>query len=815
MPHGQIVEVTLDGRQRTARHDEMYRQAVSLARHLVGLDVVSTPILRPTPGPTLILCFQSVLEFVPAVWAAIIGNLSHIPVQIFSAARAAEELAARLPHLKERLDPALIVTSESLKRLILAEGDLWCAKKIVSLDEPDACPAGSAPDLGEIGAAGSGKLLLGTSGTTDQPKIACIGLETLLRRYFANHALMSRYSSLNASPFDGTTGHSVMYPSHPCRVYMHPSRAMNVPADLLAAIGKHQIQLISASTSLAAKICDTVENSDSQFDLSSIKHVAMGSEMIVPAVVQRLVDNLERSGASGYTMTFSYGSTENGGISRTRDMSAPEALRHLEASPTAVSLGRCRPGCALRIVDDGDLPLTAGSVGNIQIRSPQKIFDGYLGVSGLDRSSFVGDGWFRTGDLGLIEDGELKITGRKKSTIIIKGQNISLEQIEGALRQIEDVGDIVACAVRRPEALTDELAIFLVPLEAAAARVDDLCQEIAREVTQSTSPPDATDIEIWLAGLWKSFLKLDADPRPDENFFDLGGDSLAAAEMLFSVEERYRVRLPLPTFFDAPTLTTLAGLVTSPVPAAPAVQMPASARQQPTDIVRTLERLAGSWRGARKFREAMIVGHNTAGSRPPLFWVFQTDYELAQLARYLGPDQPLYGMRSLDHIVAPMDYAPEHLTPVCDRYLWEILALGVPEPISIGGNCQGAIIALTLAQRLARIGRPPAALILMEWSYSHGSYDGPTLILYGDESYTAKYYRDELEFGPRWRQDFRQAEVAAISGPHGQFFDEPQVREIAGILGEYLGSRVPQSPRSPATGTRRFRLPWIGKKLGA
>ena len=856
MPHGRLVEVTLDGRLGSARHDEMYRQAVSLARHL---DAVGT-----SPDATLILCFQSVLDFVPAAWAAIIGNYSHIPVQILSTAKADEELAARLPQLKERLNPDLIVTSDSLKRRILARGDLWCAKTIVSIDEPGASPAVSAPEREEIAAARQGKLLLATSGTTDQPKIACIGFETLLQRYFANHALLSRFSGLNASPFDGTTGHAVIFPSHSSRVYIHPARALNAPADLLAAIGKYKIQLIGASTSLAAKICDAAETSDGQGDLSSIRHVAMGAEMIVPAVVSRLVDNLERSGATGYTMTLSYGSTESGGICRTRDMSGSETLRHLEASPTAVSLGGCRPGCALRIVDGGDLPLPVGSVGNIQIKSPQKLFDGYVGASGLDRSSFTSDEWFRTGDLGLIEDGELKITGREKSTIIINAQNISLEQIEGALRQVEDVGEIVACAVRWPEALTDDLAIFFVQLEGDTAHLDDLCQEIAKEVSHqfgilprhlipiassdikrtpggkvqrdalsagylagqwpahdpllhahTESPPVAGDLEPWLAGLWKSLLKLDADPRPDENFFDLGGDSLAAAEMLFSVEEHCRVRLALPMFFDAPTLTTLAGLVTSTDPASPAVQRPASVGQQQPDIMRTLERFAASWRGARKFPEAMIVGHNTAGSATPLFWVFQTDYELAQLARHLGPDQPLYGMRSLDHIVAPKDYTRELLGPVCDRYLWEMLALGLPDPIAIGGNCQGAIIALMLAQRLTMIGRPPGALVLMEWSYSHGPYDGPTLIIYGEESYTAKFYQEDLEIGPRWRRDFKQVEAAAIGGPHGQFFDEPGVSELAGILGDYLGSPIPRRPCSPASATRGFRLPWLRRRRGA
>ena len=117
------------------------------------------------------------------------------------------------------------------------------------------------------------------------------------------------------------------------------------------------------------------------------------------------------------------------------------------------------------------------------------------------------------------------------------------------------------------------------------------------------------------------------------------------------------------------------------------------------------------------------------------------DYKAAQLAKYLGPDQPLYAMRSCVGIVKAKDYTAEVLETVCNRYLWEMLALQVGPTLVLGGTCQGGILALAMARRLKQIGRAPALLALLEWSYSYGSYDEPTLLIYGEESYTAQIYQ--------------------------------------------------------------------------
>jgi hypothetical protein len=125
-------------------------------------------------------------------------------------------------------------------------------------------------------------------------------------------------------------------------------------------------------------------------------------------------------------------------------------------------------------------------------------------------------------------------------------------------------------------------------------------------------------------------------------------------------------------------------------------------------------------------------------------------------------------MRSCLGIVKPKDYTAEVLETVCNRYLWEMLALQVGPTWVLGGTCQGGILALSIARRLKQIGQAPALLALLEWSYSYGSYSEPTLLVYGEESYTAQIYQRPEASRVNWREDFPLSVAVSIPGKHGE-----------------------------------------------
>ena len=293
-----------------------------------------------------------------------------------------------------------------------------------------------------------------------------------------------------------------------------------------------------------------------------------------------------------------------------------------------------------------------------------------------------------------------------------------------------------------------------------------------------------TEAQKWLTELWHRILKLENSPSLHDNLFELGGDSLDLAELIFAIEEKFSCELPLEAFFERPTIASMDALRS---PRRYRHRLFLRLKQCPT-LAQAAD-YSGSWQGQRSSGDSLLVGFNTDGYRPPIFWVLQEYVEASQLAKYLGPDQPLYAMRSCVGIIKPKDYTAEVLETVCNRYLWEMLALTVGKAFILGGTCQGGILALAIARRLKQAGRAPLFLTLLEWSYSHGSYEEPTLLIYGQDSYTAELYVHPEKSSLNWRDDFSRGVVASIPGKHEELaWKDDSVACVAKILSQQGGS---------------------------
>jgi long-chain acyl-CoA synthetase len=105
------------------------------------------------------------------------------------------------------------------------------------------------------------------------------------------------------------------------------------------------------------------------------------------------------------------------------------------------TVGRPVPGCSVKIGDDGEVMLKGGTV-----------FERYWHNEDATREAFDSDGWFRTGDLGALDDdGYLSITGRKKDLIVTAGgKNVAPAVLEDRLRAHWLVGQCVVVGDRRP-----------------------------------------------------------------------------------------------------------------------------------------------------------------------------------------------------------------------------------------------------------------------------------------------------------------------------------------------------------------------------
>jgi thioesterase domain-containing protein/acyl carrier protein len=451
---------------------------------------------------------------------------------------------------------------------------------------------------------------------------------------------------------------------------------------------------------------------------------------------------------------------------------------------------------------------------------------------------------YYTGDRGCYRpDGTLDILGRWDDQVKIRGVRIELEEVRivlnshpkikqaAVLVREDNPGEkrLVAYIVLKDSSLpaTEELRRALsehlpnamipelfMPIDAMpltpAGKLDRNAlpvPELVRSILGSKYTLPGTAVEEVLTDIWQEVLMLDSPPGIHDDFFALGGHSLLSAHLVARIEETLDQPMPLHYFFAHPTIAELAKELDARNDASIIENsQPATYAAGPWQLVPGLyDKLlsyVGSWRGERATPDSLVIGYNTNGALPPLFWVLQSQHELSQLAAYLDNDQPLYGMRSGS---AMMRYEELNIQTLALGYVEEIIALHPTGPLILGGNCQGGRIALAIAQHLLRRQREVSMLILMEWTYRPQPYGGPVTLLFGHDSNANPYSRfryPELA----WSRAFSDYHVEIISGTHYQFFDEPNIQDLVRTLEHEMACALEKPPRLLPQMTKQARL---------
>jgi acyl-CoA synthetase len=166
----------------------------------------------------------------------------------------------------------------------------------------------------------------------------------------------------------------------------------------------------------------------------------------------------ERAASHGIAIIRAYGSTEHPSTTGCR-YEDPEDRRHRTD-------GRPCPGVELRLVDEGGADVPAGQPGEILSRGPDLCL-GYTDPA-LTAAAFDDEGWYHSGDVGVLdEQGFLTITDRVKDIIIRGGENLSAAEIEEALQTLPDVAEIAVVAA--PDRRLGEHACAIVRMRPGAA----------------------------------------------------------------------------------------------------------------------------------------------------------------------------------------------------------------------------------------------------------------------------------------------------------------------------------------------------------
>jgi malonyl-CoA/methylmalonyl-CoA synthetase len=166
-----------------------------------------------------------------------------------------------------------------------------------------------------------------------------------------------------------------------------------------------------------------------------------GLRLMVSGSAALPVDVLDRwLQISGHTLLERYGMTEIG-----MALSNP-----LEGPRVPGSVGQPLPGVTVRLVDESGQAVPAGTPGELEVRGPG-LFSGYWDDPEATRAAFR-DGWFRTGDMAVLDEGSYRILGRQSVDIIkTGGYKVSALEIEDALLANPDVDECAVVGVADPE----------------------------------------------------------------------------------------------------------------------------------------------------------------------------------------------------------------------------------------------------------------------------------------------------------------------------------------------------------------------------
>jgi len=365
-------------------------------------------------------------------------------------------------------------------------------------------------------------------------------------------------------------------------------------------------------------------------DLSAVRLIYNGAEPISPALCREFLRYFRSAKLQETAMYPVYGLAEATlGVSFPEPGTAMRTIkldRHRMGVGTAVEPpqdvtrdtvelvceGTVVPYCELRVSDDDDTVLPEGHIGHLQIKG-ENVMSGYYADPAATAAAFTRDGWFRTGDLGVVFADELYICGRAKEIIILNGQNYYPHDIEAIAEKVPGVelGRVAAVGIPSQESASEQLALFVVNRQgirnfsSTAARIsflvnqrtslevrfvvpikhmprttsgklqrlllkesflngmfDRVLEELAAARAERLREEAArTNMEHRLKGICEKVLQTALDGRcidVHDNLFEIGVDSIALAQIHEEIDREHPGKIGLEDLALLPTIADLA-----------------------------------------------------------------------------------------------------------------------------------------------------------------------------------------------------------------------------------------------------------------
>ncbi|MEV6364243.1 non-ribosomal peptide synthase/polyketide synthase [Nocardia asteroides] len=677
----------------------VHRLARHLVAHGVGPDTAVAVAARRSP------------ELLVAVHAVLAAGGSYVPID-------PDHPAERITRILRIAQPVCVLTTASAHAELptAVTGSAVTGIDVVVLDTVDLAgyPAGPLTDAERVQPLlpEHTAYVLFTSGSTGLPKGVGVPHRAVVNQLdwmAAEFAFGPGDTVLHKTPitFDASIWELLLPPRVGASTVLARPGGHGDPAYLAALIAEHDIDTVQfAPTLLAAYLAEPAANL-----ATGLRRVFAGGEALPAALAQRA------RAVTGAQVINLYGPTET----------AVQVSTHVVtgADTVTVPIGAPVWNTGLYVLDARLRPVPPGVTGELYVGGAQ-LAHGYVGAAGLTAERFVPDPFagsgarmYRTGDLvrlRAIENGSaaLDYVGRGDLQVKLNGQRVELGEVEAALLRQPGVAQAAAAVVSGAGAdrlvgyvvagardsldpaavragLAVELPTYLVPavvlvLDAFPVNTSGKLDRAVLprpQLRQAAYRGPVTETERVVAAEFARVLELDRIGM-DDNFFDLGGNSLTAVQLSSRLSEALDVAVPVAWFFTDPT---------------PAV---------------VVERLRAQDDSADD-AFAVLLPLRVGGTGAPLFCLHPVggvSWSFAGLARHLGPDRPIYGLQS--PALTADEPLPATVEAWAQRYVEAIRAVQPDGPYHLLGWSLGGLLAHAVATRLQAEGAEVASLAMMD-----------------------------------------------------------------------------------------------------
>ena len=557
--------------EQSLTYSELDSRSNQLARHLRTLGVA--------PEVPVGVCMERSFELVIAVLGLLKAGGVYVPLDPANP-------KGRLSFILDDTRPNLILAQERLLKS-LPEFD---AKGICLDSQWSMVSKESAAPVENLVSSENLAFLIYTSGSTGQPKAVMLPHRPRDSRNSYEHKLYQLNANdrhiLKSSISFTLFLRELFWPLLTgARLIISPPGTETDMDYLLQLIAKHKISIITLTPSTLR----TILSEPGLERCRSLRHIVCFGEPLTADLQSLYFSKLSAE------LSLYYGATE--APSATYRKCQPSDTRNITV------LGQPLPGVQLHLLNDSLEPVINGTCGEIYLGG--RLARGYFKHPDLTAEKFIphpfstepGARLYKTGDLGRhLPGGSIEFVGRVDDQVKIRGFRVELGEIAKAIRQHPKISDafvlaldadsdhsrIIAYAVpsQRSAISTEDLRAFiqlklpdymvparLIFLDALPVspngKIDRKALPVPGRLRPALDTPfvaGRTPLEKDLAQIWGEVLDLDQIGIHD-NFLDLGGNSLAATQIVSRVIARFQIETPLRTLFQSPTVAEMAVVI--------------------------------------------------------------------------------------------------------------------------------------------------------------------------------------------------------------------------------------------------------------